>query len=94
MQVEVRTIGLADVLGAHEPSLVEPRERHVDLAGVERLRQRAERELQARAELVAVRRVLGEQRQQDLLDDPQLIAVRRFLVYCANRSRHRKSPPL
>jgi hypothetical protein len=40
------------------------------VAGVERLRERAERKLEAGAQLVAVRGLLGQQREQDLLYDP------------------------
>jgi hypothetical protein len=78
-------LGLADALGGHEAGLFEPIEREVHLAGVQRLRQRAERELKPRAQLLAVRRLRGQQREQDLLDHPQLLAARSF------RDRHADS---
>ena len=61
-----------------EAGLLEARQRHVDLAGVQRLRQRAERELEAAAELVAVRRLRGQQREKDLSHDAELIALQRL----------------
>ena len=84
VDLAIRAIGLADPLRGHQAGLLEPSQRHVHLARVHRLRQRAERELKPGAQLIAVRGLLGQQREQDLLHDPQLIAARRLLDRHAN----------
>src|SRR4051812_22736094 len=75
VDLAVRALGLVDALGAHEPRAFQTRERHVDLTGVEGVGERAERELQACAQLVTVRGLVREEREQHLLDDAQLVAA-------------------
>ena len=74
VDLAIGAIRLTHPLGGHEARFFEPAQRHVDLARVQRLGQRAERKLQPRPQLIAVGGLLGEQREQDLLHDAQLIA--------------------
>src|SRR4051794_4187781 len=92
VDLAVRTIGLTDTLCGHQATAFEASQRYVYLAGVQRLRKRTEGELKSRTQLIAVRRLLGQQREQYLLYDPQLVAVRRLFDRYAWGVRHQISP--
>jgi DNA-binding PadR family transcriptional regulator len=55
------------MLGGDQARLLQPREGHVDLPRVQGVPERAERLPEARSQLVAVRRLLGQQRQHHFL---------------------------
>ena len=90
VHLAVGPIRLTHPLRAHQPGLLQPGQRHVDLARVHRLAERAERELEPRAQLVAVRRLLGQHRQHDFLHDAQLVAGSGLLHCNVNSLGHHR----
>ena len=80
VDLAIGAIGLPDPPRGEQAGLLEPAERHVHLAVVQRLGERAEGEREPGAQLVAVRGLPGEQGQQDLAHDAQLITVQRLPV--------------
>jgi len=68
LAIPVRAFG--GLLDRQQAGLFQPGQRDVDLSGVHRLAERAERVTQPRAQLVAVRRLLGQHRQYDFLLHP------------------------
>ena len=79
VDLAIGPIDLPDMLRRHEPCLLEAVQRDVDLPGIERPCQRSERQLETRAQLIAVRRLPREEREQHLLHHSELVALRLLL---------------
>ena len=80
IDLAIGAVGLANALRGQQAGLLEPGERDVHLTLVERVGQGTEREGEARPQPIAVRSLAGEEREQDLADDAQLIALERLSV--------------
>src|SRR3954453_379474 len=72
VKLALRTVGLTRE--PDEPGLLEARETHIEVTPVDRLSQRAERETSLSAELGSPTTLLGQECQQHLLHDMQLVA--------------------
>ena len=90
VDLAIGAVGLPDSTRAQQAGLLEPAQRDVHLPVVQRLGQRPEREREASPQLVAVRGLAREQRQQHLADDAQLVAVERLSVWKLSGRRHRR----
>src|SRR6266540_2772000 len=81
VHLAIRPVGaIGRPLDRQQASPFQPGQRDVDLPSVHRVTQRAERVAQPRAQLVAVRRLLGQHRQHHFLPHrPSYITVSRYV---------------